>query len=81
MQWSFTAWGVDTVLAGHDHTYESLLVDGIPYFVNGLGGGRIYELCTLSLKANSATTAGKVRCWFPPPRWRWTLLFTTVRGS
>jgi tartrate-resistant acid phosphatase type 5 len=42
MQWPFAAWGADAVLSGHDHTYERLQVDGIPYFVNGLGGGPIY---------------------------------------
>jgi hypothetical protein len=30
-------------LTGHEHNYERLLVDGIPYFVNGLGGGPIYN--------------------------------------
>ena len=38
LQWPFTAWGADVVLAGHDHLYERLFRDGIPYFVNGLGG-------------------------------------------
>ncbi len=42
MRWPFAEWGADAVLTGHDHTYERLLVDGIPYFVNGLGGGAIY---------------------------------------
>lgn len=42
MQWRFAEWGADAVLAGHDHTYERLFVDGIPFFVNGLGGGKIY---------------------------------------
>lgn len=42
MRWPFAEWGADAVLAGHDHTYERLLVDGIPHFVNGLGGGAIY---------------------------------------
>jgi hypothetical protein len=37
-QWPFAAWGADAVLAGHEHTYERLLENGIPYFVNGLGG-------------------------------------------
>jgi hypothetical protein len=37
-QWPFAAWGATAVIAGHDHLYERLLVDGIPYFVNGLGG-------------------------------------------
>lgn len=38
MQWPFTEWGADVVLTGHDHLYERLEVDGIPYFINGLGG-------------------------------------------
>lgn len=42
-QWPYGEWGADAVLAGHDHTYERLIVDGIPYFVNGLGGGAIYS--------------------------------------
>lgn len=37
-QWSFAQWGVDAVMAGHDHTYERIQQEGIPYFVNGLGG-------------------------------------------
>jgi len=43
MQWPFATWGANAVLSGHAHTYERLLVDGIPYFVNGLGGGVIYD--------------------------------------
>ena len=42
MRWPFADWGVDLVIAGHDHHYERLEVDGIPYFVNGLGGRGIY---------------------------------------
>jgi hypothetical protein len=42
MQWPFKAWGADAVLNGHDHTYERILVDGLPYFVDGLGGAEIY---------------------------------------
>jgi hypothetical protein len=42
MRWPFKEWGASAVLSGHDHTYERLLVDGLPYFVNGLGGGAIY---------------------------------------
>jgi hypothetical protein len=41
-QWPFKEWGADAVLAGHDHIYERLLVDGLVYFVNGVGGGAIY---------------------------------------
>ncbi len=46
LQWPFAAWGADVVLAGHEHTYERLLVDGIPYFVNGLGGRSLYAFST-----------------------------------
>lgn len=43
MDWPFADWGASAVIAGHDHTYERLLIDGIPYFINGLGGGPIYD--------------------------------------
>jgi hypothetical protein len=43
LQWPFRAWGA-TAFAGHDHTYERLLIDGIPYFVNGLGGAGLYGM-------------------------------------
>ncbi|MCB9143784.1 MAG: metallophosphoesterase [Anaerolineales bacterium] len=42
MRWPFKEWGADVVIAGHDHTYERLLVDGLPYFVNGIGGAELY---------------------------------------
>jgi len=42
MQWPFKDWGVSAVLSGHDHDYERLILDGLVYFVNGLGGGNIY---------------------------------------
>lgn len=43
MRWPFKEWGADAVISGHDHTYERLMVDGIPYFVNGLGGASAYN--------------------------------------
>jgi len=46
MQWPFHAWGATAVLAGHDHTYERIIRDAIPYFVNGLGGRMIYSFRT-----------------------------------
>ncbi len=42
MRWPFKEWGADAVLSGHDHDYERLTVDGLPYFVNGLGGDSRY---------------------------------------
>jgi hypothetical protein len=47
MQWPFATWGTQAVLTGHDHTYERLLVNGIPYFVDGLGGGGIYNFVNI----------------------------------
>ena len=38
MRWPFKAWRVDAVLSGFFHVYERLLIDGLPYFVNGAGG-------------------------------------------
>jgi hypothetical protein len=43
MQWPYREWGADAVISGHDHTYERIIVDGLPYFVNGLGGNSIYN--------------------------------------
>lgn len=44
MQWPFSDWGMDAVVAGHDHIYERIEHDGIPYFVNGLGGSLKYTV-------------------------------------
>ena len=38
MRWPFKTWGADAVLSGYYHVYERLLVDDLPYFVNGAGG-------------------------------------------
>lgn len=38
LQWPYREWGASAVLAGHDHVYERILLDGFPYFTNGLGG-------------------------------------------
>lgn len=43
MQWPFAQWGADAVFAGHNHFYERLVVDGIPFFVNGSGGRGRYS--------------------------------------
>jgi len=43
MQWPFKRWGATTVMAGHDHTYERIMIDSLLYFVNGLGGKSIYS--------------------------------------
>lgn len=46
MRWPFREWGAEVVLTGHDHTYERFIVDGIPYFVSGLGGAARYPFPT-----------------------------------
>ncbi|MFN3652465.1 MAG: metallophosphoesterase [Armatimonadota bacterium] len=38
LQWPFKEWGADVVLSGQHHVYERLLVDGLTYVINGLGG-------------------------------------------
>jgi hypothetical protein len=44
MQWPFQEWGASVVLTGHDHSYERFDINGLPYIVNGLGGGPRYKL-------------------------------------
>ncbi|RPH61619.1 MAG: hypothetical protein EHM81_03885 [Chloroflexi bacterium] len=46
MQWPFNTWGADAVMAGHEHIYERIMVGGIPYIVNGAGGGPLYDFDT-----------------------------------
>lgn len=48
MQWPFKEWGADVVITGHDHHYERLVLDGLLYFVNGLGGGARYSFETVA---------------------------------
>ena len=42
LRWPYKKWGADAFFAGHDHLYERLFVDGIPYLVVGLGGRSLY---------------------------------------
>lgn len=43
MQWPFRDLGIDAVFAAHDHSYERIIVDGLVYFVDGLGGKSKYN--------------------------------------
>jgi Calcineurin-like phosphoesterase len=43
LQWPYRAWGASAVIAGHDHTYERLVRDTLPYVVNGAGGYGLYS--------------------------------------
>jgi len=38
LRWPFKLWGADALFTGHKHNYERLIVDGLVYFVDGLGG-------------------------------------------
>lgn len=58
LQWPFRAWGASVVLAGHDHHYEQLTVDGLPYFVNGLGGRSVYRVRQTPLPESNAIYNG-----------------------
>jgi tartrate-resistant acid phosphatase type 5 len=42
LQWPYAAWGADAVLAGHNHHYERLNVNGLRYFIVGTGGQSLY---------------------------------------
>jgi hypothetical protein len=43
LRWPYQEWGADAVLSGHNHIYERIILDGFPYFINGLGGLSRYE--------------------------------------
>lgn len=38
MRWKFEDLGANVVFSGHNHVYEVVQVNGIPYITNGLGG-------------------------------------------
>lgn len=38
--WPYKEWGAEAVFAGHCHFYERIMKDGMPYFINGLGGAQ-----------------------------------------
>ncbi len=59
LQWPFRAWGASVVLAGHDHDYERLLVEGLPYFVNGLGGRSLHRANPVRLPQSQRMFTGE----------------------
>ena len=62
MDWPFQTWGATAVLTGHDHFYERVM-NGIPYFVNGLGGWVIFPCAdpACSPSAGAAEPGSQVR--------------------
>jgi len=53
VQWPYAAWGVDAVIAGHDHLYERVQANGLPYFVNGAGGKDLYPFKAWPVKGSA----------------------------
>jgi predicted phosphodiesterase len=48
MDWPFASWGIDVCLSGHQHVYERLENNGIPFIINGLGGATLYSFTSVS---------------------------------
>lgn len=71
MQWPFPVWGADAVLSGHDHTYERIIVNGFPYFVDGLGDSSQYPF-------GSPVAGSQVRYNATPGAIRVTATWTTI---
>jgi hypothetical protein len=46
MRWPFQQWGASAVLSGHAHQYERIVLNGLPYFVNGTGGAALTSFGT-----------------------------------
>ncbi|MBM3665519.1 MAG: hypothetical protein FJW92_06975, partial [Actinobacteria bacterium] len=58
MRWPFREWGADLVLNGHDHYYERLEVDGLPYVVNGIGGQSVTAFPATAVAQSRAHYSG-----------------------
>jgi tartrate-resistant acid phosphatase type 5 len=46
MRWPFRQWGANAVLGGHEHLFERLIEDSLPYFVVGNCGKDLYSFGT-----------------------------------
>ncbi|MEK7617369.1 MAG: metallophosphoesterase [Patescibacteria group bacterium] len=46
MRWPFKEWGASVVLSGHNHHYERLEANGLPYLIVGSSGSSIYDFRT-----------------------------------
>lgn len=51
--WDYQGWGADLVVSGHQHVWEELRVDGLPYVVAGAGASDIIRGCPATLVAQS----------------------------
>ncbi|CAN5434340.1 hypothetical protein BH10ACT5_BH10ACT5_10550 [soil metagenome] len=52
--WEYGAWGADLVVTGHQHVYEELEVDGLPYLVAGVGASGLARPCPTELADGSS---------------------------
>ena len=52
--WDYGTWGADLVVAGHQHVYEELEVDDLPYVVAGVGASGLVRPCPTELTEGSA---------------------------
>src|SRR5262249_45007735 len=41
-QWALEQSGVTAVLSGHEHVYERLSIKNVPFFINGIGGAKLF---------------------------------------
>lgn len=51
--WDYAGWGADIVIAGHQHIYEDVVVDGLHYLTAGLGGTANSRVCPAELREGS----------------------------
>lgn len=51
--WDYRAWGADLVVTGHQHVFEYLEVDGLPYLVAGVGASGLVRPCPAELTTGS----------------------------
>ena len=65
LQWPYKAWGAHAVVAGHDHHYERIEADGLPYWVVGTGGASLRTW----------------RRWWGPPNMRTDIFFAQKHGA
>ncbi len=54
-KWKFKDWGVDAIVAGGDHNFQHIDMNGIPLLINGLGGHPAFR----SLRSKKLKMDGK----------------------
>lgn len=47
VQWAYRDYGITAHIAGHDHTYERIVRDGLPFVIAGFGGKSLYSIYDL----------------------------------